>query len=162
MSEEPLRITGDAALQAQTMVLSKLRVAGRMRIGPQLLHDMKYTQMLDHLTGDLIAQIETTVLAEQIGGEDIVRSENVVHELSVIDGRWQRFKDRHRKSWWLGWFVSWRPPRTITDTKRTTVTLRVGVKDYAAFPQNTRVYPEELGAVVYQRHTSAYLWARDT
>lgn len=152
----------DPKYQVETVALQMLKVKlidtelGAFIQDHLALRRVAPWEALDGLLEDAAVELSSKVLAEQIGGERIAKSETVEHTFIVIDGSFQRWKERHKESWWLGWLVRRRPVRHIVRSVQQEVTLTVDVTDYATFPRaNYREPPDVFGAPVFRRMISS-------
>lgn len=105
-------------------------------------------------------ELTGTVLAHQLDNQRIVREQVVRNDFRAIDGPFQRWKDRHKESWWLRWYVKWRPVRWLHEPFERTVRLTVEVEDLATFPKASISYPDKLGRPVMVRTVQDHIETR--
>lgn len=152
-------------LQVQTVVLEHLKYKQRQVVGAGVLATLKLTEMPEFLItmGEGMAyELMAEMLAEKIGSDRIERIKVVQQDFEITDGPFQRWKQRHALSWWLRWFVKWRPVRTVSESKTCQVVLRVEVEDYAAFPHSSYVpAPAEFGPPVFQRFINSRIETKE-
>lgn len=143
-------------MNEQAIYLQMLKYQVTDALGPAVgasaeLREKQMHGLIDRLAYTLSVDLQ----AHRISSETITRSQEVVKHFEAVDGPFQRWKQRHAKSWWLGWFVRWRPVRMITESFRRNVVLTVDVQDYATFPQSGYVAPSDaLGPPVFKRVTT--------
>lgn len=89
---------------------------------------------VNKIANTVVLDFRTSILAHKMGGDRIERRKAV--EFSHPDGRFQRWRARHEKSWWHHWTTHWRPIRMLAH--REVVKLVVEVEDYAMFPKLAR------------------------
>jgi hypothetical protein len=143
---------------SEEILLEQLKFGVQRRIGYGAAQSLNLEMIKEVITDQMIFSLTAEMLAERIGGEQIRKHERVQHVFTPIDGPFQRWKDRHKTSWWLRWFVRWRPVCRLYEELITNVTLQVDVKDYATFPEHTVAYPPQLGPVKFRRIANSQIW----
>lgn len=133
------RLYPDAAVEFEQRILDRERVRAVTRVGSQLLHDAELKTMPDMITDSLLVRLETTVLTELVAEE--------VAEVDFLRPAswWEALKAEHPRLY--RW---WRWPLRPLEVRHTIETRTVRWERRATFPHNERVFPRELGPVVYQ------------
>lgn len=124
-------------MRMKKLILEKLRVGYRIPIAKVTLMNANVEIIRNHIADQIVYAISASVLADRVEPSHYTFSLDFDHYASW----WQACKAVHfpTLSRWTR-----RPPRLATTTK----TRVIQAKNYATFPENTRVYPEELGPVV--------------
>lgn len=136
-------------VNTRSVVLEPLRYSvreemRRARLGAAVTPEMALMETLEGMVVTLAAELK----AVRLGGQLIESSKEVRLDVKTPDGPWQRFKESHSGTWWLKLA---KPVRYFIAGRKELVTLRVDVKDYAAFPENDMVFPPGMGAPVGKR-----------
>lgn len=133
-----IRPSIDLSRDPTTITLDRRLVAAKSALGPQMLDDLEVRTELDAMTGRLLVQLRSYVMAERV---DEVRE---VVEVAYPATWWQAWKEAHPRAYRA---LVW--PLTGHPVRYTTVEREVVVGRWAMFPENRRRYPPDLGAPVY-------------
>lgn len=135
------------------VTLDKLRVGVVERIGAQVAHDARLTQISDVVTGDLLINLETLLLADELPPNELVDTVHVT--IPRFASPWQHFKARYRDRWWM-WFPRdfglLGPVRYVDEPY--THSVRVEVRNRWTYPRSSVVLPDTLGRAVFHAETT--------
>lgn len=131
--------TGREAIEAEKITLDWRRWVAAQQVSHQWLADARLTVMHDHVFPSLIVRVERDVLSDK-------RAEDTYEKtLAVPTSTWQFFKNRHRDSWWMRWYVRLRP----VDTNAWQA--RLVVERWQTYPE-ARLPREQYGrAVIFEQ-----------
>ena len=132
--------------QFETVLLDRVRVGVRTHIDMGFVRDnTSVDAAADHLTGQMVFELRSCVLAEKLPPEEITRSEEVPASW------WQHFKADHGRRLWLRWLVRRRPVRTET------LSLTVFLRRYWAYPEARSLPVDRFGGPVRIHTLSDYI-----
>lgn len=126
------------------LVLERMRVGARQVVGASVVESMRLEQWVEPMSRGLVHALTAEVLAEKLPPERIDKSQTFGMDFPASP--FQHWKQKHRDSWWLRWFVQRRPVKT--DRYEKTAFLTVDLERYRAFPQCNYVFPKDLGPYV--------------
>lgn len=127
--------TSRLPVETETILLEPLRVANRMYLSAQVLEDMELRTMMEPVLERMMFELRTTLYKVRL---DEGRARVIVEHPATW---WDSLKKAHAPRWYLR-----RHPVRVH-----AYIVRLEVEDLAAFPDNTRIFPKELGAPVYRR-----------
>lgn len=102
-----------------------LRVKVNQRIGRAAAQQLDVRMLRDVLTGDLVAELQTVLLAEQLPPETVLLEQEVT--TPRFASWWQHLRATYRQRRWWGWVLGRRRPIRMLDevhTLRAVVELR--------------------------------------
>lgn len=135
--------------------LEWLKYAAHEDVSQEVLLNTSVSQVEDWIYGRFVYRLKADILSERLPDRHYRVSAYV--EVPVPATTWQKFKETHEWSWWLGWLVARRPVRTIRRGRP--VQVHVDIEDYLLYPWQTRVLPE-MGRVV--RFPSIHIAVEDS
>jgi hypothetical protein len=138
------------------VVLDRLKVSVCQHISPSIAETVEIRTWTERLTEDLVYELRAHVLAQRLPTEQVTESTTIEGSETVTwtipATWWDHWKADHAESWWAGWFVRLRPPRTAEHSKTMgysrDVTLTVDLRRYRTFPEADYVPPAALGRPV--------------
>lgn len=135
-----------------TVTVREIRAQLTQRISRQTAERMNFREFRDVITGDIVAQVEVGLLAEELPPE---RLTYVAHFDAPRFATWRdHFRATHRARWW-GRLLRLRKPSFVDEplTHVTTVTVRAKW----TYPRATTVLPgRDFGHVVLKAPTDVH------
>lgn len=98
----------------------------------------------DFMADRVLLKFTSQVLGHRLPAVTETQSTSILFRFPATP--WQHFKRDHADSWWLRWFVAWRP--VVLKGHRQHVELSVNMERHHVFPEATINAPE-LGPVVF-------------
>jgi hypothetical protein len=126
-------------------VLEPIKVAAAAKLSAAVIHDLKFETAVEMMTNEMVMRLSSRIYGEQLDSETFERTVRWLEPRSRRDHlKLALYDSRGRIDRWL----MRRYPVLWNEQERT---LRVEVKRWATFPDQQRIYPPELGRVVYQQ-----------
>lgn len=155
------------AVEMESILLDKLKVAARQQIGPQVLHDMELRTHMDYMTDRMIVDLRSHVYAHKVDSQEVTVPFSKTETISVaprrylwtfliasllglvltaVESSWPAFVMSCATALAFVIVHASNPPKTVTARAEGTVT--VSRDQWNAFPDNSMVYPKTLGSPV--------------
>lgn len=128
-------------ISLQRVALEQMRVAGMYNIAENTRLSVEPAQIIE----GLVAKIESFVLTERLLSD----TQQVSWTVETPTSTWQFFKQQHKDSWWLGWFVR----RCAVKSEVKKYSKEFSFERYAMFPHASIPTDPYLGSPVIVEKT---------
>jgi hypothetical protein len=124
---------------------------------PPGLLNVEYESVEDKIFDGMKYYLRAIMMGKKLPPHEVSQSRDFV--VDVFSSPWDHFKDNHKNSWWLGWWVRKHPSQTIPVKRR--VTLTVVWEQFIGFPwqnicSHLDPYSDRWGPAVRFADTSCY------
>jgi hypothetical protein len=115
-----------------------LRVKVNQRIGRVAADHMRVETLRDMVTGDLVAELQTALLAEQLPPETVLLEQEIT--TPRFASWWQHLRATYRERRWWGWLLGRRRPIRMVDEPHTLRAV-VELRSWWTYPNASMVLP---------------------